>query len=67
MIKRLKKGKLVLSRETLTHLETVVGGTNTGAGTTCDVTCNTTLCTLPGYGCGSGDPCAPTGGIRCYY
>jgi len=65
MIKRLKK--LVLSRETLINLSAVVGGTATGAGTTCDVTCNTTLCTQPGFGCGSGQPCVPTGGRKCYY
>lgn len=69
MLKR-RKRLLSLSKETLVALhpiageDTVAAGT---AGTSADMTCNTTLCTQPGFGCGSGQPCVPTGGRHCTF
>jgi hypothetical protein len=56
-MKKSVRKSLVLSRETLRALDIrsglAVGGSVT-VGTTCDATCNTALCTQPGYtGCGS--------------
>ena len=65
MLKK-RNRSLVLSKETLVTFNAIAGGT-TVAGTSCDMTCNTTLCTQPGYGCGSGEPCVPTGGRHCTY